>query len=149
DTVVAVLDADGTVVAANDDDETHDSRVRVVIPADGEYVIRITDKRNQGGSAFIYRLEVDRPKPAVTVFLATQGRKSEDRNLIAVPRGNRVMAYLGVRRDGLDGPVSITAGQMPQGVRADIGAIPVGEYLVPVVFEAAADAPLSGRLVDM
>src|SRR5262249_22257274 len=104
DTVVAVLAADGSVIAANDDDETHDSRVRVVIPADGDYVVRITDKRNQGGPAFVYRIEVDRPKPALTVFLATQGRKSQDRNYLAAPRGNRVMAYLGVRRDGIDGP---------------------------------------------
>ena len=49
DSVVAVLDSQGEVVAANDDDETHDSRVRVTIPADGEYAVRVTDKRKQAG----------------------------------------------------------------------------------------------------
>ena len=41
DPVVAVLTAAGESVAANDDDATHDSRVRVTIPADGEYVVRV------------------------------------------------------------------------------------------------------------
>ncbi len=149
DTVVAVLDSTGEVLAANDDDETHDSRVRVTIPADGEYVVRISDKKKGGGPAFLYRLELSRPTVGLTVFLPAPVRKSQDRQAIAVPRGNRVMAYLGVRRDGFEGPVTLTPGQLPPGVKATFGTIPASEYLVPVLFEAAADAPIGGRLIEL
>jgi hypothetical protein len=149
DTVVTVLDPSGAPLAANDDDETHDSRVRVTIPADGEYAVRVADKKKGGGPAFIYRLELDRPRVGLTVFLAPPVRKSQDRQTIAIPRGNRVLSYLGVRRDGFDGPVTLTPGELPPGVKATIGTIPAGEYLVPVVFEATADAPVGGRLVEL
>jgi hypothetical protein len=148
DTVVTVLDPSGAVLAANDDDETHDSRVRVTIPADGEYVVRVADKKKGGGPAFLYRIELTRPRVGLSVFVAAPVRKSQDRQTIAVPRGNRVTAYLGVRRDGFDGPVTLTPGELPPGVKATVGTIPAGEYLMPVLFEAAADAPLGGRLVE-
>jgi hypothetical protein len=149
DTILAVLDATGAELAVNDDDETHDSRVRLTIPADGKYVVRIADKRKQGGPGFLYRIEVDRPKPGLTVFLPTAIRKSQDRHVITVPRGNRVAAFVGVRRDGFDGPVTISPDQLPAGVVATIPPIPAGEYFVPVVFEASANAPLGGRLVGL
>ena len=147
DTVVAVLDARGELVAGNDDDETHDSRVQVTIPADGEYFVRVTDKRKQAGPQFIYRIELTKPETSLAVFLPSLGRKTQDRQVIAVPRGNRVTAYLGVRRDGVSGPVAISPGELPAGVKVSIPAISAEEYFVPVVFEAAADAPVGGKLV--
>ncbi len=149
DTVVAILDPRGEVIAGNDDDESHDSRVQVSIPADGEYFVRVTDKRKQGGPTFIYRVELEAPKTGLAVFLPERSRKSQDRQVIAVPRGNRVTAYLAVRRDGFTGPVSITPGELPVGVKTTLATIAPEEYLLPVVFEAAADAPLAGRLVEL
>jgi hypothetical protein len=149
DTVVAVLDPHGELLAANDDDETHDSRVQITIPADGDYFVRVTDKRKQGGPAFIYRVELDSPKTGLAVFLPERQRKSQERQVIAVPRGNRVTASLAVRRDGFTGPVTVTTGGLPEGIKVGLGTIPADEYLLPVVFEAAADAPLGGRLVEL
>ncbi|HVL12424.1 MAG TPA: PPC domain-containing protein [Gemmata sp.] len=147
DPVVAVLDARGALVAANDDDETHDSRVKVTIPADGEYFVRVTDKRRQGGPRFIYRVELAKPHPSLAVFFPALTRKTQERAVIAIPRGNRVVAHVAVRRDGVSGPVAVTPGDLPAGVRVNLPPIPAGEYFVPVVFEAAADAPVGGRLV--
>jgi hypothetical protein len=149
DTVVAVLDSSGAVLALNDDDETHDSRVRITIAADGDYFVRVADKKKGGGPAFLYRLELSRPRVGLTVFLPAPVRKSQDRQAIAVPRGNRALAYLGVRRDGFEGPVTLNVGQLPPGVKVTLGTIPAGEYLTPVLFEAAADAPVGGRLVEV
>jgi hypothetical protein len=149
DTVVSVLDADGNLVSQNDDDETHDSRLQVTIRADGEYVVRVRDKRKQGGPHFVYRVELDRPKPGLAVSLAAPGRKTQDRQVVAVPRGNRTLAFLAVRRDGCDGPVAVSTGPLPKGVAAKAGTVAEGEYLLPVVFEAAADAPLGGALVEV
>ena len=85
----------------------------------------------------------------MTLFLAGPVRKSQARQVIAVPRGNRVNAYVGVRRDGFDGPVLIDAGSLPEGVSLDLKEIPAGTYLIPVVIEAASDAPLGAALVDL
>lgn len=149
DTVVAVLDSTGEMLAANDDDETHDSRLQFTAPTDGEYLIRVTDKRKQGGPNFIYRVELTAPVSGLAVFLPEKVRKSQDRQVIAVPRGNRVTAFLAVRRDGVTGPVKLLAPDLPSGISADLGTVAEGEYLIPVVFEAAADAPLGGRLVEV
>ena len=151
DPVVAVLYPDGEVLAANDDDETHDSRLTVHIPADGEYFLRISDKRQQGRANFIYRVELSQPTPRLTVFLAPPLRKTQERTAIAVPRGNRVLAFLGVQRQGVTGPIRITPGELPAGVKLSPATVTVadGEYLVPVVLEAAADAPLGGLLIPL
>ena len=150
DTVVAVLDTQGREVAANDDDKTHDSRVRFTAPSDGNYFVRVQDKRKQGGPLFIYRLEVTKPEPGLTLFLATPNRKSQDRGTIVVPRGNRVTAFLAVRRDSVTGPVTIRPGNLPAGVTiAGTPIIAADEYLFPVVFEASSTATLGSKLVDL
>lgn len=87
------------MLAANDD-EARDSRVRRTVPADGEYVVRLPDRRGRGGPAFGYRIELDRPKAGLAVFLPGPVRKAQDRQAVTVPRGSRVAAYLAVRRDG-------------------------------------------------
>ncbi|MBA4191360.1 MAG: hypothetical protein C0467_25550 [Planctomycetaceae bacterium] len=149
DPVVAVLHPNGELLAANDDDETHDSRVKVVIPADGEYLVRVNDKRKQGGAAFVYRVELTKAEPGLAVFLAGQTRKSQDRHVITIPRGNRVTAFLAVRRDSFSGPVSLAAADLPAGVKLTLNPLLADEYLLPVVFEAAADAPIGGKLVTL
>lgn len=149
DPIVAVLHPNGELLASNDDDETHDSRLTVRIPADGDYFIRISDKRRQGGARYHYRVELSRPSTGLTVFLAPPVRKTQDRTVIAVPRGNRILAHLGVRRDGVSGQVRITPNDLPRGVTMSPAVVPDSDYLCPVVFEAAADAPLDARLVDL
>ncbi len=149
DTVLEVYDPEGDLVACNDDDASHDSRLVFRAGIDGTYRIEIRDKRGEGGPGFLYRVEVEPPRPSLTLFLAGPVRKSQARQVIAVPRGNRVVAFLGVRRDGFDDPVQIDAGSLPRGVSFDLKAIPTGTYLTPVVIEAAADAPLGAALVEL
>jgi hypothetical protein len=149
DTVVAVLDSRGELVAANDDDETHDSRLQVIIPDDGEYVVRVTDKRKQGGPAFIYRVELDAPKPGRgRVPRGAEPQVAGPACHYGAPRqpGDRVP-----RRPARRGGRAGHARDGRAARRGDGGAapIPAGEYLLPVVFEAAADAPLGGRLVEL
>lgn len=149
DSVLTVLGPTGERIATNDDDETHDSRVLFTAPADGAYTLQITDKRLQGGPLYVYRIEVDRQRPGLALFLPGPVRKSQTQQAIVIPRGNRVTAFLAVRRSGVAGEVQINAGELPRGVRLHVGPIPAGEYLVPVVFEAEAEAPIGGRLVSL
>ncbi|MFQ3593011.1 MAG: hypothetical protein SNJ82_07450, partial [Gemmataceae bacterium] len=150
DSLLEVFHSDGQLLGQNDDDATHDSRLRLAIEADGDYVVRISDKRKAGGPLYAYRVEIERPVPQITAFLPTAARKSQNGNALAVPRGNRVLAYLGVQRRDEEGPVTLTAGVLPNGVRLSPSPVRIAaeEYLVPVVWEADADAPLSGALVS-
>jgi hypothetical protein len=149
DTVVSVLDSKGELLGFNDDDETHDSRLSLILPEDGDYFVKVTDKRGQGSSKHFYRIELDQPKPGLIVFMPERIRKSQDRQVISVPRGNRVTAYLAVRRDGCDGPVQLKFDGLPKGLTAKLDSVSNDEYLLPVVFEASADAPLGGQLVSL
>ncbi len=149
DTVIEVLHSNGELLRISDDDDTHDSLARVFIPADGEYMVRVTDKRRQGGPAFIYRIELTEAKPGLAVFLAGAERKSQLGHVVTVPRGNRVQAFFAVRRDSISGSVTLTASELPAGVTLGLRPIPADEYLLPVVFEAAPDAPLGAKLVSL
>jgi hypothetical protein len=149
DPILEVYDPDGDLIARNDDDATHDSRISFRADADGAYRIEIGDKLGQGGVGYLYRIEVERPRPSLTLFLAGPVRKSQARQVIAVPRGNRVIAHLGVRRDGFEAPVHVDAGGLPLGVSLDLKDIAADTYLTPVVIEAAAEAPLGATLVDL
>ena len=147
DPILEVYDPDGDLLGRDDDDATHDSRLTFQARADGPHRLVIRDKRLEGGPGYLYRIEVEEPPPSLTLFLAGPVRKSQARQTIAVPRGNRVLAHLGVRRDGFRGPVRMNAGPLPSGVSVDLGEIPEGTYLTPVVVEAAIDAPLTGSLI--
>ena len=147
DSIVEIYNPDGSLIGRSDDDACHDSRIAFRAEMSGAYRIEISDKRREGGSAYLYRIEVEQPRPSLEVFLPGPVRKSQARQVIAVPRGNRVTAYLGVRRDGFDAPVRLDVSGLPKGVSIDVKEIPAAIYLTPIVIEAAADAPLGATLV--
>jgi hypothetical protein len=149
DSIVEILNPEGELTGRSDDDSCHDSRIVWKAETDGAYRIEISDKRHEGGSAYFYRIEVDQPRPALEVFLPGMVRKSQAKQVIAVPRGNRVLAHLGVRREGFDAPVRLAVSGLPKGVSLDVNELPAGVYLTPIVIEAAADAPLGASLVSV
>ncbi|HEY2250142.1 MAG TPA: PPC domain-containing protein, partial [Planctomycetaceae bacterium] len=149
DSLISIVDATGKVVVSNDDDGTHDSRLIFAAPQAGEYVLCVTDKRGEGGHNFVYRVEASQPEPALLSFLPRPDRKSQDRQAIVVPRGNRVMAMLGTRRMGMEGDVQLVAGGLPSGVSISQALVPADRFAVPVVFESQAEAPLGGGLVEL
>jgi len=60
-----------TLYYANDDDGERklgsDSKLQFTAPADGSYLIRVSDTRGFGGDRFAYRLLVREPKPDFNV----------------------------------------------------------------------------------
>lgn len=56
DTIVAVLDENGSLIAENDDaGSSKDSFLQVVLPREGSYFVRLRDVAGRGGPAFTYR----------------------------------------------------------------------------------------------
>ncbi len=108
---------------ANDDDGERklgsDSRLTFTAPANGNYLVRVTDIRGFSGPNYKYQLTVRQPKPD---FKITVGGKAAT---VAAGSGQRFTIKLD-RIDSFDGPV-----------RFDISGLPAGfQVSSPIVVEA-------------
>jgi hypothetical protein len=149
DSVISIHAADGKQLAHNDDAGGPDSAVRFKFPGDGEYLLRVRDHLNKGGPLYVYRVEFSPILPRLTVNIPRFGRDSQARQTISVPRGNRTATLLTAKRDDFGGDLVYEAADLPQGVTMHAEKVPSNLRQQPVVFKAAADAPVEGRLVDL
>jgi WD40 repeat protein len=100
------------VFYTNDDDGSrklgHDSRLTFTAPADGTYLVRITDVRGYGGPNFKYSLTIREPKPDFTVAFGP------DKLSVAAGGGQRFSVAVD-RMDNFEGPVRIELTGVPHG----------------------------------
>ncbi len=120
--IVVPLAADEPVVAnglpvfpiyyENDDDSLRefgsDSRLHFVAPADGEYVVRVSDARGFGGDTYKYQLDIRQPQPSFEVSLNTKKLSVHEGT------GQEIM-FTAKRIDGYEGPIVIDVNSMPDG----------------------------------
>ena len=147
DPVVNLLKADGSSVAGNDDSKGPDSILRFEVPEDGEYLLRVKDHLGRGRANFVYRVEVSAPAPKLALTIPRIDRFSQTRQTVFVPRGNRFAILVNAARTNFDGDLVLDGGGLPVGITMTAPPIKAGQVQVPVVFEAAADAPLAGKLL--
>ena len=150
DSVLTVLNAKGASIGSNDDAAGHpDSATRVKLPEDGIYTVRITDQLGRGGPLYVFRVEIAEVKPALTLSIPDTARyDNETRKSLAVPRGNRFAVLLNINRDSFNGDLDITWEDLPAGITSKADIVPGSVSAVPVVFEAAPEAALSGALLS-
>ena len=67
DPVMTLAVAGGGNIAVNDDAVGPDSYFRVTFPADGEYVIGVTDHLGKGGPTYFYRIEFTPVQPSAAL----------------------------------------------------------------------------------
>ena len=149
DSVLSVLDAKGKTLGSNDDAAGNpDSAVRVKIPEDGDYVVRVADQLGRGGPTYAYRVEIRPVTPAVVLSIPDTARYDyETRKSLVVPRGNRFAILLNTTRDSCNGDLKVLFPGLPTGISYQADEVPGSLSAVPVVFEAAADAPSVGGLL--
>lgn len=96
----------------NDDDARRelgrDSRLHFTAPADGNYVVRMTDARSFSGPDFKYELTIRSPQPDFEVSVNTR------KVAVAEDTGQEVV-FTARRIDGFDGPVKIDVTGLPEG----------------------------------
>jgi len=148
DPVMVVYNAAGQGITSNDDSRGPDSYFRFSVPEDGEYLLSVTDHLARGGSEFVYRVEFTQVKPSLTLGIPRTERYGQYRQTIFVPRGNRFGLVVTASRNNFGGELVLEPKDLPQGVT--IVAEPMAANLssMPVVVEAAADAPLAGKIID-
>ncbi len=130
-------------MVGNDDAVGPDSYFRVTIPQDGEYWISVTDHLKKGGPEYTYRIEITPIEPKLALSAPPFALYTQERQAYAVPRGNRFATYINAGRIDFGGDVNVTANGLPAKVSAATDVMPGNMSLVPMVFEAAADAPLT------
>lgn len=148
DPVMHIYKPDNGVLASNDDSRGPDSYVRITIPADGEYKVRVTDLLGKGGPEYIYRVELNPVVPSLSLGIPRVARYQQDRQRIYVPRGGRFATTISASRSNFGGELELLPAELPQGITVVAQTMPANMNSMPVVFEAAADAPLAGSLVD-
>ncbi|MDA1013944.1 MAG: pre-peptidase C-terminal domain-containing protein, partial [Planctomycetota bacterium] len=148
DPVMNLYYADGRSIAGNDDSRGPDSYFRFSVPADGDYCLRVTDHLGRGGPDFVFRIEFHTPKQSLSLGIPRVARYSQSRQQIVVPRGNRFASLISASRGNFGGDLLLDPKDMPAGITIHAKEMPTWTNVMPVVFEAAADAPISGKLVD-
>ena len=148
DSVLTLYNAKGNVMASNDDSGGPDSYLRFDVPADGEYSLAITDQLHQGGLDYAYRIEVAPVKTDLVFSIPMIQQNSQERWTAPVPRGNRYATLMRAQRTNFGGDVSLSMSGLPDGVTMSAPNVSDSD-LVPVLFEARADAPIVGKLAEL
>lgn len=151
DPVMIVYNSQGGGITSADDSAGPDAGVDFAVPEDGEYLVAVYDQLQRGGPEYVYRIEIT-PQSAgmdLTIPRVNNFDFQQIRQQIVVPRGNRFGTLVNASRRNFGGKVVLEADRLPAGVT--MIAEPMNESLasMPVLFEAAADAPLGGFLMDL
>ena len=123
---------------ANDDDGERklgsDSRVNFSAPADGSYLVRVTESKGFGGDRYAYRLIVREAKPDFTPTLTGANQ--------SIPRGSgRNFSVKLDRADGFTGAVRVDVSGMPPGWFASTPLeVQAGHFDADGTIFASADA---------
>ena len=140
DSLLELSDANGRRVAFNDDYEdkgsglnTHhaDSYLKVTLPADGTYYLRLEDAQHQGGPEYSYRLRVSAPMPDFALRVAPSS--------IGARAGlSSPLTVYALRRDGFTNAIEIALKDAPPGFKLSGGRIPANQDQVRLTLTAPA-----------
>jgi hypothetical protein len=135
--------SDGAQFTGNDDSRGPDSYFRFQTPEDGEYAVLVQDHLKRGGPDYGYRVEITPVTPALTAVPIEFQRYVEPQ--IEIPQGGGRGLMVSLQRMDFGGPVNIFSDDLPAGVSIECPEGWRNDGTVPVVFYAAADAPIAGR----
>jgi len=138
-------------VAWENDDESlrrlgTDSQLIFEPPADGDYIVRVTDTRGFGATDkpddFQYTLEIRQPRPSFRVSVSGKNPKVS-------PGSGRELVFTATRIEGYDGPIRIEVDNLPDGFTFH-GPIEIeaGQFRSFAVLSAAADAANPDEAAD-
>lgn len=110
-----------------------DSRITFDPPADGEYLVRLTDAQGRAGEEFAYRLTLRHPRPDFRLAISPEHPN--------VPRGGSVPVEITVDRlDDFDGPIDVRVEGLPPGISATPARIPAGASSATMLLTATPEA---------
>jgi hypothetical protein len=147
DPVLTISAAGGGAIAANDDSGGPDSYIRFGVPNDGDYVINVRDHLNNGGPAYVYRVELTPIQPKLV--LTTNEFVQYVQPTVSIPKGNHFGLVLSAARYDFGGALALRAENLPSGVTIESPGMPANASVVPVIFHATPEATASGKLAEI
>jgi len=102
--------------------------------APGIYGLAVRDLNREGGSSFVYRVDVRNTLPEVQVSADVEG--------LTVPQGNQQPVPLTVARTNYTGKIALSLVGAPAGVSLSPSEIPADANTIVCMLSAAAGAPL-------
>jgi len=147
DPVLHIAKKGGAYIAGADDSAGPDSVIRFTAPDDGEYVVYIHDHLKKGSPTSFYRIELTPVEARLaTNFLSEQANLGVPNVTVAVPKGNRQAALVYASRTDFGSDLKVAPESLPPGMTVESDLLPANQPVVPVLFTAAADAPVGGLL---
>jgi hypothetical protein len=153
DSFVKVTGADGKIIALNDDhydagsgmNTNHaDSYVMVKLPANGKYFVHVGDTTRRAGKDFAYRLRISQPQPDFALRLIPS-------RLIMPIKGSAAVTVYALRKDGFDGPITLSFKNLPQGLQSGGATLPAKQEAVGLglatTLTAAMEKPVNVTVV--
>jgi len=149
DSVLKLTDANGRVLAANDDHEdkgtglnTHhaDSYLRFTLPAAGTYYLVLSDTQQKGGPEYAYRLRISRPRPDFELRVTPSSLAG--RGWSSMP-----ITVHALRKDGMTNDIVLSLKNAPAGFTLKGGRIPGNTNQAVMSLQATAMA--SGEPVEL
>jgi hypothetical protein len=111
---------------------------RFVVPADGEYQVRVA--ADQFGPRCFYRLRIAPEQPDFRLVVMPPDQIRPDSGSL-LQGGNEGFTVLAFREDGFAGDIALSVEGLPKGVRYTPQSLGGGQRAGALVFSAAADAP--------
>lgn len=152
DSFVKITGADGKILGMNDDHfdvgsgvntDHADSYLMVKLPADGKYYVHLGDTRRQAGTEYAYRLRISLPQPDFALRLMP--------SRICIPSGKAAsVTVFAIRKDGFDGPITLSFKDLPQGLESPGATLPAGKEAVGLTLKTsltAMNAPVNLTVV--
>jgi len=132
DSFVKVTDTAGKVIALNDDHfdagsglntDHADSYLMVKLPSDGKYFVHIGDTPRRAGKEYAYRLRISQPQPDFELRLVPS-------RLCIRSKGSAAVNVFALRKDGFDGPITLSFQSLPEGLESAGATLPAKKDVV-------------------
>ncbi len=150
DPVIEVFDAAGKSLAANDDSAGVDSSLKFTPNETTNYFVCVRDTLHEGGRDFTYRVEITPTEPSLAIKIPEVARNdTQSRQFIVVPRGNRFATLISAKRSNFGGELNFDIPGLPTGAAMSTERMAANIDSMPLVCEAAGDAPIAGKLLDL
>lgn len=135
DAWLRIEDAQRKELARSDDGNSSDPRLEWTPPADGDFFVVIGSLLRRGGTDYVYRLAINRPRPSFNLTLATEVFTIE-------PGKTNDVKVAVVRRDGFQGKFRLVIEGLPTGLRSEPMDIPEkdGDVTLKLIADSQASA---------
>jgi len=149
DSFLRLTDADGKQLAFNDDFEdkasgleTHhaDSYLTASLPAEGDYLLELSDTQGKGGPDFAYRLRLSEPRPDFALRIVPSSLSL--RAGLSAP-----MTVYALRKDGFTNAIELHLKDASSGFSLSGARVPAGQDKVQFTLKAAGQS--AGKLAKI